>query len=329
MPAHQRFLPPLRGIVTAATLLVASLLPAPVLAQTVTDTPTATTSATATGTATTASATTASATATATATPVSSPPPAPPLVHDSRYYAQTGFRIDNDTVWDYFNRRGGLTTFGYPTSRTFMLQGFTVQFFQRRIVQLDQNGQARLLNLLDPGLLDYTSFNGSTFPAVDLALISTSPAPTNQAAVLAWVAQHAPNTVANAPTNFLATFQQAVSAAVAFPNGGGGDLLPAIDLELWGVPTSAPFIDPNNHNFIYLRWQRGIMMYDATCTCTQGILLADYLKDVITGQNLPADLALEASDSPLLNQYDPTAPKWVHNATLLPWTDLTNAFTPG
>jgi hypothetical protein len=248
--------------------------------------------------------------------------------HDSRYFAQTGYRIDRDTIWDYYNRRGGLATFGYPTSRTFILQGFTVQFFQRRVVQLDPQGHARLLNLLDPGLLPYTSFNGSTFPGVDAALVASAPDPTNQPAVLAWVQQHAPDAVAGAPVNFDATFRNSVSAQVAFPNGGDASLLPGIDLELWGVPTSQPLMDPTNHNFIYLRWQRGIMHYDATCTCTQGILLADYFKAILTGQHLPSDVAQEATDSPFLDQYDLTQPHWVHNPSLLPNTDMTNAFEP-
>ncbi|MCL5946437.1 MAG: hypothetical protein M1298_00225, partial [Chloroflexi bacterium] len=42
---------------------------------------------------------------------------------DSRYFPQTGFRIGNDTIWDYFNRRGGVTAFGYPTSRAFTFEG--------------------------------------------------------------------------------------------------------------------------------------------------------------------------------------------------------------
>ena len=165
-----------------------------------------------------------------------------------RYFPQTGYRIDNAVIWNYFQRRGGVTTFGYPTSRTFTLQGFTVQFFQRRIVQLDQNGQARLLNLLDPGLLNYTQFNGSTFPGVDSALVSTAPDPTNQPAVLAWVQQHAPDTVGSNATNFFHTFSTTVSAQTAFPNGGDASLLPGIELELWGIPTSGAFTDPNNHN---------------------------------------------------------------------------------
>jgi hypothetical protein len=300
------------GMAASAALLAASLTGGAAVAQTATPTATAT--------------------ATETATPVpaatatSTPTPVPAVPHDNRYFAQTGYRIDNDTIWDYFNRRGGITTFGYPTSRTFTFQGFTVQFFQRRIVQLGPDGNARLLNLLDPGLLNYTSFNGSTFPAADPTLMASAPSPTDQPAVLAWVQQHAPNAIGAAPTNFLATFQHAVDAQVAFPNGGDPALLPGIDLELWGVPTSGPMIDPNNHGFIYLRWQRGIMMYDASCTCTQGILLADYLKDILTGQNLPADLAQEAANSPLLDQYDPGAPLWLRHPGVLPGTDLTNAF---
>src|SRR5438105_1947577 len=94
------------------------------------------------------------------------PGTAPAVAHDSRYFAQTGFRIDNDVIWDYFNRRGAVTTFGYPTSRTFMFRGFNVQFFQRRIVELGPNG-ARQLNLLDPGLLNFNRFNNAVVPGID------------------------------------------------------------------------------------------------------------------------------------------------------------------
>ncbi|MGI8916718.1 MAG: hypothetical protein ACR2JY_23580 [Chloroflexota bacterium] len=256
------------------------------------------------------------------------PAAAPAVPHDARYFPQTGYRIDNAVIWNYFQRRGGVTSFGYPTSRTFTFQGCTVQFFQRRIVQLDQNGNARLLNLLDSGLLNYTQFNGSTFPGVDSGLVSTAPSPTDQPAVLAWVQQHAPDTVGSSATNFFATFSSTVSDHTAFPTGGDPSLLPGIELELWGVPTSGAFTDPNNHHFIYLRWQRGIMLYDGTTGLTQGILLADYLKAMITGQNLPADVAVEAANSPYLDQYDPAAPNWVRNPSLLPNTNLANAFTP-
>src|SRR5690242_10301599 len=93
---------------------------------------------------------------------------------DARYFAETGFRIDNDVIWDYFSHRGGLRTFGQPTSRTFQFMGAPTQFFQRQIVQV-VNGAARTLNLLDDGLLPYTHINGSTVPAAEPGLASTAP----------------------------------------------------------------------------------------------------------------------------------------------------------
>ncbi len=199
-----------------------------------------------------------------------------PAPHDARYFAQTGYRIDNDAIWNYFQRRGGVPTFGYPTSRTFLFKGFTVQFFQRRVVRLDQNGNAHLLDLLDPDLLNDTQFNGSTFPSIDRGLVANTLNPLDQRAVLAWVQQHAPDTFAGQPVNFDATFNSTVSAQIAFPDGMDpgtfGARLSGIELELWGLPTSQPLVDPNNHHFIYLRWQHGLMMYDAACICTQGVL---------------------------------------------------------
>jgi hypothetical protein len=290
------------------------------------------------------------ATATATTTPMPETPtvtptmgtvtvtPTPPVAtvtptatssvpHDSRYFSQTGYRIDNDTIWDYFNRRGSVTTFGYPVSRTFLLQGFTVQFFQRRIVQLDSAGHARLLNVLDPGLMPYSSFNGATLPGIDSGLVASAPNPADSVATLDFVKAHAPDSFQGMAVNYYQTFLNTVQASVAFPNGGDPGLLPGFDLEMWGVPTSGVLVDPNNHNFVYLRFQRGIMHFDLGCNCTQGILLVDYFKSIFTGQNLPADVDQEAQGSIFYKQYDSTQPQWVHNPSLLPATDLTNAFT--
>jgi YVTN family beta-propeller protein len=263
------------------------------------------------------------------ATPPSPTPVATEVPHDGRYFPQTGFRVDDDAVWDYFVHRGGIANFGYPVSRTFRFQGHPVQFFQRRIVELDDNGHPRLLNLLDGGLMPYASFNQAQMPAFDPALVGTAPPTTDAPATLAFVRAHAPDTFAGLPVDFFHTFANTVTPAVAFgPAGGDPSLLPGFNLELWGIPTSAPAFDPHDHNFVYLRFQRGIMMYDAGCACTQGVLLADYLKGILTGQNLPSDLAREAQDSPFFRQYDPGQPNWVHNPELLANSDLTNAFTP-
>src|SRR5262249_45658099 len=72
---------------------------------------------------------------------------------------------------------------------------------------------------------------------------------------------------------------------------------------------------------------RGIMHYRVECNSTEAILLADYLKAIITGQNLPADLDAQAQASPFYKQYDSTKPNWVRDPAKLANTDLTNAFT--
>jgi hypothetical protein len=94
---------------------------------------------------------------------------------DPRMFAQTGFRIDRDSFWQYFQHRGGVTTFGYPVSRDFQFLGCTSQFFQRLVIQQCDGQGPGTLNLLDDGLLPYTKINGSTFPAPDDAIKAKTP----------------------------------------------------------------------------------------------------------------------------------------------------------
>ncbi len=264
----------------------------------------------------------------------------PATPHDARYFPQTGYRIDDDVIWNYFNARGGVTTFGYPVSRIFPFLGFWTQIFQREMIQIGGQGgaSARPMNLLDPDLMPITSLNFSTFPAYDASLTQQAPPPSTADyadAIVAFVQQHAPDTFDSQPVNFYRTFTTTVSLQTAYPNGGGNPgLLPLLNLEIWGAPTSQPAADPKNHNFVYLRFQRGIMHFDAGCHCTQGILLADAFKSVLTGQNLPADVALQMTSSPYLKLDDPTQVDAVARAagSTLPRvqgeTDLAFAFIP-
>lgn len=252
---------------------------------------------------------------------------------DPRFFPQTSFRIDNDQFFDYFQKRGGVPNFGYPISRTVRFQGKTVQFFQRRALQLNPDGGVGQLNLLDSGgLMPFASFNFAEFPAVDPNLIRQAPAvgsPDYDTAVLAFIRQHVPDTFQGLPVNFFTTFQNTVSLSTAFPEGDGNPgLLLGFDLEMWGLPLSEPAFDPHNHSFVYQRFQRGIMHYDNTTHLTQGILTADYLKSILTGVNLPADLAQEAAGSPLLRQYDNTRPNGMVSLAALPATNLIEAFDP-
>ncbi|MCC6177140.1 MAG: cellulase family glycosylhydrolase [Chloroflexi bacterium] len=248
---------------------------------------------------------------------------------DPRFFSETGYRISNDDFWDFFQRRGGTRTFGLPTSREITFQGFVVQFFQRSVMQKGKNG-VETLNLLDDGLLPYTTINGSTFPAANEALIKAAPTPSDPAysdRMIEFVKANAPDTWEGLPVNFSKTFASTVTYDDAFPNGEGpASLLPLINLQIWGAPTSKPMRDPKNDNFVYLRFQRGIMHYDDTCKCTQGLLLGDYLKALLTGENLPIDLEAQAAGSPLLRQYEPGAADGLARPDLLLATNLKNGF---
>jgi hypothetical protein len=70
------------------------------------------------------------------------------------------------------------------------------------------------------------------------------------------------------------------------------------------------------------------MHYDATSGVTRGILLSDYLKAVLRGADLPADLREQASGSTLFAQYCPGPPGWTCRPEDLPGSDLTFAFEP-
>ncbi len=274
-------------------------------------------------------------TATTTPTPTATTTAAGPTIvaHDTRYFSQTGFRIDDDTFWSYFNARGGVRTFGFPVSRTLTFLGTPAQFFQRAIMQKGPDGSPRTLNLLDPDLMPYTQINSSTFPGVDASVVGGAPVPGSPnygTTIIDFIRANAPETFEGLSTRFYSSFIGTVTLADAFPGGGGSpNLLPALNLELWGAVTSRPAYDPTNRNFVYLRCQRGIMHFDNTKGVTQGLLLADYLKAIITGQNLPGDLDNQAKASKFYKQYDNTKPLWVARPADLSGTDLTNAFTPG
>lgn len=260
------------------------------------------------------------------ATPAPSGPPKDPY-----YFEQTGFRIANDKFFDYFNKRGGVRTFGYPASKEFTLFGFRVQFFQRLVMQMLPDGSVTTMNLLDEGILPFTRMNFSTFPGPDKGMADSAPKPGSDqyfARLLGFVKEKTPDQWAELPVSFFKTFSSTVCYEEAYPERKmDPGIMPAINLELWGAPISAPAYDPTNKNFIYQRFQRGIMHYDKTNGTTQGLLLGDYLKAVITGFNLPPDLDEQARGSRLYKQYNPLTKGGVNRPNELPGTDMTGAFT--
>ena len=276
------------------------------------------------------------------ATPGATPTPAavaspPALVHDARYFNETRFRIDDDAIYSYFNARGMVEAFGFPVSRTFTFLGCSVQIFQRQIAQRCGNTVA-LMNVLDPEIFPYTRVNGSTFPAADESMKNSTPpvsSPTYATDIVTFVRNNAPDTFQGQPVNFGQTFFSTVSpqqAGTTDPN-----LIALFDLEIWGAPISQPASDPGNSNFIYQRFQRGIMHY-AVGQGTRGILLADYVKQIMIGPNLPSggtnpnlpvDLAQQAGTSRFFSQYCPGGTRWLCRPAEMSDSDLTFAFEPG
>jgi N-acetylmuramoyl-L-alanine amidase len=249
---------------------------------------------------------------------------------DPRFFPQTGYRIAEDSFWFYFQRRGGVRVFGYPVSNAFSLLGFRVQIFQREILQLLPDGSATMMNVLDDGLMLYTRINGSTFPGLDPEVIGRQPtvgAADYHVKALQFVRENAPDEWQGMKVNFYQTFANSVRFEDAFPDGRGDrGLLPGFNLEVWGLPTSKPAFDPNNAGFVYLRFQRGIMHFDSATGATQGLLLADYVKSLLTLANLPGDLADQARQSRLYGQLDSRAAQWLRRPAELPGSDLVGAF---
>jgi hypothetical protein len=220
---------------------------------------------------------------------------------DPRAFPNTGYTIADDAIWSFFDQYGGAVTFGAPISREFLLMGAPVQLFQNAALQVQPDGSVRMMPMTDSPLLPYSHFNGLTVPSADPAIAFVAPGPDqpNYAARLqVFLQSTVPESWNGLPVQFWSTYTA----------GGGG--------EVWSLPTSAPKADPNNPQFIYERFENGILLYDASSGTTQFLPLGEYVKAMLSGKHLPADLATEAASSPL------------SGGAGLPNTDLTDAFLP-
>ena len=243
------------------------------------------------------------------AVPALSAPAAAVPPRQVQCYPETGFCIDQPAFQEYFSMRGGARTLGFPVSRAFRLEGFTVQFFQRVVLQ-QQTGTVARLNLLDPSILPVTRANQSVFPAPDPSLATAAPDPSDPAypsRVVEYLSAVSPNTWNGLPVGFSNLFNTTVPAE----GGVSPEIRTLLNLEIWGLPTSHPQPDPGNGSFVYQRFQRGIMHFRTECGCTEGILVGDYLKAVLTGRDLPGDLAAEMAGSRYFAQYAPGGAGWV------------------
>jgi hypothetical protein len=254
-------------------------------------------------------------------------PPSIPSEAQASCGYPTGFCITNPAFLAYYQSRGEHATLGYPVSREFTLDGFQVQFFQRVVLQLNR-GSVERLNVLDPGIMPLTRANQSIFPPNDPSLAAAAPKVGSSdyaQRVVEFVGAVSPEFGNGLPVRFYSTF----NSAVPVPGGIDPNIQTLLNLEIWGVPTSHPAFDPGNQGFVYQRFQRGIMHFRTVCNCTEGILIGDYFKSVITGRNLPFDLDVDMRNSRFYRQYNSAAPNWVARPNELILTNLAHAFEPG
>jgi len=136
-------------------------------------------------------------------------------------------------------------------------------------------------------------------------------------------------------TRFYSTYLGTVLFREAFFNGDGDpNLVPLFDLEIWGLPTSLA-THPTMGNgsadplVTQLRFQRGVMQYEAGSDTTAGLKLGSYLRSVMLGDtSLPVLAEAAAANSPFWAQYNPDATLWVDRPDELPDTSLVLTFEP-
>ncbi len=196
---------------------------------------------------------------------------------ESRSFPDTGYTITDDAIWAFFNDHGGAATFGAPISREMSLFDAQVQVFENAALQVAGDGSVSVLPLAGVGFLPYSAFDGLTVPAADPAVAFVTPNPDQ----------------ANYPARLTAFLNATVSPRVAG----------VYSSDVWGMPTSMLKADPNNPNFVYQRFENGILMADLSTGSAGPLALGSYFKAVLTGQNLPADLASEAAASPFYKHF--------------------------
>jgi IPT/TIG domain len=249
---------------------------------------------------------------------------------DPAFFPATGYRISSPAIFDYFEHHGAVRTFGYPVSSEFPLLGRRVQIFQRHMLEIAPDGTVNAVSVLDPEILPITRIDGLRLPAADPDLLGAAPpssSPEFLTQALSFVSVYVPDEWNGQPVNFQSTFLSTVSCADAFGTDPCNEtLLPGYALEIWGLPTSLPTSDPINGDFVYQRFQKGIMHYSRVTGLTQGLLIGDWLKRIMVGVELSPDIGLEVRGTRFFAQYAPSRPLALDRPAELPDTSLAQAF---
>jgi hypothetical protein len=247
------------------------------------------------------------------------------------FFAETGYTVGDGPLGRFFTARGGVRTFGPPISNQFTLLGAQVQVFRRFVLRQNSDGAVSTVNFIDSGAIPDRGPNGQALPSVDPLLITAAPAPGTPdyaRRVQSFIRTNAPDRWDDRPVGFYQAFLDTIRFEDAYP-GAVGDrgLLPGMALEVWGVPVSRPLRDAQNPNVVYLRWERGVMTWDAATGTVSAVPLGEVFRAVLTGEGLSPELTAQAAPSPFYRQFDPALPGGVARPSDLPDTVLTGAFS--
>ena len=245
---------------------------------------------------------------------------------------QTDFSVAPGAFAQYFRARGGARTFGPPISNRFVLLGQEIQLFRNHVLRQNADGSIATMPLLDIGAVPSLRAGGRSLPPADQQVAAAAAAPGEPdyaGRAQAFIRANAPDQWEGLPVGFYAAFLATVTFQDAFPDGSGDPaLLPGFAQEVWGLPVSRPTRDPGNPDLVYLRWERGVMEYDRRVGGVRVVPLGALFKAVLTGEDLPDDLATEAQGSRFFRQLDPLRLNGVARPFDLPETVLLGAFGP-
>jgi len=254
---------------------------------------------------------------------------------DPRFFASTGFRVDDDDFYAYFQQHGGVATIGAPVSRTFTLLGQAIQLFQGHVLVRTPAGVSQLELLDDGDPFPYTQAGGAQLPSRDPSIVAQWPNPNESdyaGQVLAHLQAIVPDTTTDGtPVQFLRYYLGIAPASRSSVDGAIDSAAQALaNLEVWGLPLSAPARDTAT-GVVYQRFQRAIMSYtpgsgDSPQGQTAEVPIGSYIRAIITGAELSSDLVVPAAESPLYLQYNAFLAGGLERPAELPNSDFTNAF---
>jgi hypothetical protein len=243
-------------------------------------------------------------------------------VPDDSYFVETGYYVGQGAIWEFFASHEADLTFGPPLSNVFTLEGRDVQIFRNHVLEVDPDGSVGTMALLDSGAVPSTRLGRRTVPDRDASLVAAAPATTGpnwRSAAHAFAQANAPDVWDGLEVDFLEFYLAAREQPPATSDSA---------LLVWGLPVSKVVRDPARPELIHLRWERGVMEYNSVTGRTQPVPLGELFKAVLTGEGLPAELAVDAQGSPYYRQYGPAQPLGLVRPDLLPDSSLEGAFEP-